>query len=742
MSSAPAGLAEPALAARTRGRVVSLAARNPLQLECTIVHHVPGRVRLRVRRLQHEPELGQRVVAWLTAQSGVHAARASAPNASLVVTFDSAVLSVVDIVNMLNAGLPSDAHRAAGSAPPGRSALICGGLALGLSLFGAPGLITGALLAASAVPVVARALSSLREERQLSADALDATAIGILLARGDIAAAALSASLIAGGEYIRALTARRSQGALTALLAAQGRSAWVVRGRRKERVAAELVEPGDVVVTYPGELLVVDGLVVRGRALVDQKTLTGESVPVLKTAGASVFASTVVTDGKLYVEAQAVGTRTRAGVIVQLLEDAPRHDTRLGNYARRYADRLVLPTFALAGGLLVVTGDIARAVSVLIIDFATGIRVSAPTTVLAAMTSAVHSDILVKGGRALEQLAAVDTLVFDKTGTLTEGRPRVTQVHAFDRAVSRQQVLRLAAGAEQRLSHPAAEAIVQAAQRAGVAIPERGDLHLAVGLGVRAEIEGATIHIGSPRYLARQQVKLSDAARGLADDAGRRGASTVFIARDGCLIGALSYADMPRPEAPTVIDALRARGIREFVMVTGDNTQVARYVAQQLRIERVEAEVFPEHKADIVRELQARGHVVGVIGDGINDSPALAHADVSISLKAASEVARETADIVLHGDLNGLPVAVDIARQAMDVIRQNLAIVAAPNAAGMLLAALGMVGPVGATALNNGSNVAAALNGLRPLLRRGGGAPISGPAEPVRRAGWLRPAVD
>jgi len=726
------------VAAPANGRVVGVAATE-LSLECTVVHQVPGRIRLRVPRLLRQPELCQRVATFVGRRAGVRSARASAPNATLLVTYDPTVLSPEDVVSMVRTDVPSARQPVAAAEPDGRAALVCGGLALGLSLVGAPPLLTSALLTASALPIVSRAVTALREEHQLSADALDATAIGILLARGDVATAALTASLIAGGEHIRARTARRSQGALAGLLAAQGRFAWVMRGRRKERVLAELVEPGDVVVTYPGELLVVDGVVLRGRALVDQKTLTGESAPVLKTPGSAAYASTVVTDGRLYVKAQAVGRRTRAAVIVQLLADAPLHDTRLANYARRYADRLVLPTFALAGGLFVLSGNVTRAVSVLIIDFATGIRVSAPTTVLAAMTAAVHADILIKGGRALEQLAAVDTLVFDKTGTLTEGRPRVTQVHSLDPTVSRAELLRLAAAAEQRLSHPAAEAIVHAAQRAGAVIPERGDLHFAVGLGVRAGIEGHTVHVGSARYLARQQVTLGEDARVVADEAGRRGASTVFVANDGRLLGAVSYADVPRAEAQRVIGALRSRGIKHFVMVTGDNAGVARFVAGELGIDDVEAEVFPERKAEIVRELQQRGHVVGVIGDGINDSPALAYADVSISLKAASEVARETADIVLHGDLTGLPVAVDIAREALDVIRQNLVVVGAPNAAGMVLAALGGVGPVGATALNNGSSIAAALNGLRPLLRRGASS-VSSPDAQTRRADWRRPA--
>jgi Cu2+-exporting ATPase len=224
--------------------------------------------------------------------------------------------------------------------------------------------------------------------------------------------------------------------------------------------------------------------------------------------------------------------------------------------------------------------------------------------------------------------------------------------------------------------------------------------------------------VGSVRYLQQQQVAIPDRANAFADRAGRDGASTVFVARDGHVIGALCYADQIRQEAAAALERLRSRGIAQFVMLTGDNANVAAGVARELGIDHVEAEVFPEQKADVVRALQAQGHRVGVVGDGINDSPALAFADVSVSLKAASEVARETADIVLHGDLQGLPDALDLAHESLDLIRQNLVLVAVPNGIGLVLASLGLLGPVAATAINNGSNVAAALNGLRPLVRR------------------------
>jgi heavy metal translocating P-type ATPase len=692
-------------------------------LESDVVHELCGRVRLRVPGIRGDAQLAECVCAFLSRQPGVREVRATPECASIVVSHDPGVVTPTQIVSLLTAGVPTKESRIYHRPTErDRGALLAGGAALSLSLLGAPAAVTAVLLAASSVPVVLRAIRGVLDEGQLSADALDATAIGVLLVRGDIPAAALSASLIAGGEYIRSMTARRSRGALNGLLDGTGRQAWVVRGRHKQRVPADTVRPGETVVVYPGELVVVDGVVLRGRALVDQQVLTGESASVLKLPGDPVYASTVLTDGKLYMRAEQVGNATRASRIVQLLDDAPLHDTRLANYARQFADRLVVPTLVLSTGLLVVTRDVTRAISVLIFDFATGIRVSAPTTVLATMTAAVHQEIVIKGGRALEVLATVDTLVFDKTGTLTPGAPSVVDVQSLVPELTPDQVLVLAAAAERRLTHPAAQAIVRAAEARRLPIPERGDSHYIVGLGVEAEIDDRRVLVGSAQLFARHSLAISNEARDVADTAARQGISTVFVGRDSELVGAVCYADVPRSEARAVIQRLRDRGIRECVMVTGDSRLVAEVIARQVGIEHVEAEVFPEQKAEIVRALQAQGRVVAVVGDGINDSPALAYADVSVSLKAGSDVARETADVVLHGDLHGLPEAIDLGRQAMRLLRQNLTIVGIPNAAGMLLASVGLVGPVAATALNNGSNVTAALNGLRPLIVNHSGA--------------------
>jgi Cu2+-exporting ATPase len=694
--------------ASSRGRIV---------IDCTIVHQLPGRVRLRVHKLRTDLDFAARVTQHLLEQSGIVAVRASSPNASLVVTYDAKRVTLVRIIAWLGTTKEAKgtavAHAGAG---PGKAAVVCGAIALGMAALGAPVALTSAVLLVSAAPIAVRASRSLVADRRVTVDTLDFTAVSVLTLRGNVFAASLTACLIALGEYIRALTARRSRGSLFGLLATTGQEAWVVRGRFKERVPADSLVCGDTIVCYPGDSIHVDGVVLKGNALVDQKTLTGESTPILKQAGDAVYAATLVTDGKIYVRAERVGVATRAHQIVRMLEDAPMQDTRITNYAGKIADRLVVPTLVFAAGVYMVTGNVARAVSIIVFDFATGIRVSAPTTVMASLAKAVRSDVLIKSGRALERLAQMDALVFDKTGTLTVGTAHVMQIQALAAHATRDDVLRYAAAAEQRLSHPAAAAIVQAARARQIALPERNGSRYTMGMGIEAGVEGHCVLVGNPRFILSHGVTLSKSVTSLIDAGARKGASAALVALDGDLIGLISYADAPRPEAQRVIQQLRDRGVREIVMVTGDSLVVGRAVARHVGIDRVEAEALPDEKAAFVRRLQREGHVVGVMGDGINDSPALKYADVSISLKAGTDVARETADIVLHGDLHGLPAAVDVARESMSLIRQNLALVVAPNTVGLVLAGTGLIGPIPSAALNNGSTVLAAINGLRPLL--------------------------
>ncbi|HLZ08466.1 MAG TPA: HAD-IC family P-type ATPase, partial [Chloroflexota bacterium] len=367
-----------------------------------------------------------------------------------------------------------------------------------------------------------------------------------------------------------------------------------------------------------------------------------------------------------------------------------------------------------------VTGNLARAAAILIVDFATGIRVSAPTTIMATIARAARDGILIKGGRAVEQLASANAIVFDKTGTLTRGEPDITDVVSLCREYSPDAILALAAAAEMRLRHPTARAVVRKARQRRLPIPRRQDLQYTTGLGVLARIEEKTVRVGNARFLAAAGFPV-DRLNGEVSRLTQRGGSLAYVGVDQDLVGLLVYEDRLRPEAEAVIGKLRLLGIQEILLVTGDQLVPARAVARSLDVQTVHASTLPDDKAEIVRELQRRGRTVAVVGDGINDSPAFALANVSVSLPHGSDVARETADVVLtEADLWGLVEAIQLSRRGIGLIRQNLLVIGAPNAAAIALAAAGRLTPVGATLLNNGSTIVAAVNSLRPLVNGGG----------------------
>ena len=690
-------------------------------MEYQVVHEIPGRVRLRLTDPALVNGRATSLGAYLAARPGVRSVRFNANAQSVVLSYDDGcgddVLATLADVSLEQLG---EEEEPAGAPEPGWSwtSTTNFGLASAAAVLGmmTNSLLTGGLVAAAALPIFQRALESLREKGKLNVDVLDAAATGVLAAQGSIGTAAAMVWLVSLGDFIRDLTVHQSRRAVESLFDGNRGSAWVVRDGRKIRVAIDELREGDEVVVYPGELVPVDGTVLAGRALVDQKMLTGESIPVEKEEGATVYAATVVSDGKLYLRATKVGAETVASKIVQSVREAPVRQTRIQNYAEQFADRLVPWSVAGAGGALAVTGTADMAAGLLIIDYGTGIRVAAPTTVLASIARAARRGILIKGGRHLERLAEVDAVVFDKTGTLSVGTPELVALDSVADDVGPDTVLVLAAAAEARLSHPVARAIARAAQLRGLAVPERESSRYAVGLGVEASIAGGVVHVGSERFMELHGVDVAPARERLEWIAGQP-VSPLFVARDGRLVGVLVYADPIRPEAAAVVRALRDRGIARIVMVTGDQPAVAARVAREIDVDVYVGGAFPEQKVEIVRALQRAGRTVAVVGDGINDSPALAQADVGIAVRGGTDIAREAAHVaLLEGNLSKLVQAFDIARDSMRLIRQNWDMLVYPNSAAIVLSVLQLIGPVGATLISNGSAIAASVNALRPLL--------------------------
>jgi heavy metal translocating P-type ATPase len=691
---------------------------------CRVVHAIRGRLRMRLDCPQLFDGLSEACESFLRDQPGIQEVRLNPSCRSVILTYDPARRTEDELVSLMQAlsldqletyqpQQPLHAVPAAPSVAWQPLALSSAAVAIGVL---AESALAPWLLVGAAVPIFTRAIEALFQQGKLNVDVMDAAATTVLALQGQVQTAAVMVWLVSLGHVIRDLTRQQSHRAIEALFDGRTQFAWVVRDGEKMQVRVEAVRAGDEVVVYPGELIPVDGTVVTGTATVDQQILTGESMLVEKSAGDQVYAATVVRDGKLYLTAAKVGAETMAAKVVQLVRDAPVRETRIQNYTEQFADRLVPWSFFGAGLTLVLTGDVNRVASLLIVDYGTGIRVAAPTTVLASMTKAARQGILMKGGRSLERLAAVDAIIFDKTGTLTLGVPEVVEVIPYGQEFSAAQILALAAAAQQRLAHPVAEAIVRTAKAQETSIPERETSEYTIGLGVEASVEGAVVLVGSRRFMeakgiavrrARADLKRLDAAA----------AAPIFVARDGRLIGLLALADPLRPEAGMVIQALRERGVADIIMLTGDHPAVARKVADVVGITRYIADALPGQKAELVRTLQAEGHTVAVVGDGINDSPALAQADVGIAVRGGVDVARETAHVaLLEGNLWKIPQALDIARESIQLIQQNWHLILYPNTAAIALALLGLSGPIGATLISNGSAIVATVNALRPLL--------------------------
>jgi len=710
-------------------------------MELTIRHFIPGRVRLHVPSLARRRSLAEASLKWLRARDGIRSARINYDCACLIVEYDvthevllRAVigrLRLMSIAELRTLVVPTDladdapTERASGRLDEGQSLLRRVPLALPtLSValaFSANPIIRAInlpLMLWNAYPIALRAWRVWQRERRLNVDFLDTLAVAASLAQGNPMAGAIVTWLIKLGDWIRDLTAAGSRRAIRELLEFQVKTAWVIRDGALVSIPSSELAVGDEVVVHHGGVIPIDGEIIAGQALIDQKTITGEGLPVTRGKGEAAFAATIVRDGHLTIRATRVGADTTAGQIVRLVESAPIGDTRMQNHAERLADRLVVPELVLATGAAVVSGDFDRFLSLVIVDYGTGIRVAAPTAVLASMTHAARTGIIIKSGRHLERLAEVDTVVFDKTGTLTHGTPAVLDVLTYQDHITPPHLLGLAAAAETKLQHPVAEALRIKAKDLAVNIPPCEEAQYRVGLGVEGQVNGYYLHVGNERFMRQSDICVNKTAndRCALDE---QGYSCVYIAVDGAVAGMVPYSDEIRAESRSVLHRLRSMGVKNSVMLTGDNAVVARAVGRRLGLTRHFSDMLPADKADAIAELQRAGNVVAMVGDGINDSPALSYADVGIAMKHGAEVAHESAHVVLMEDsLWKLVKAVEISQGAVRLIKQNYAIVAGLNTLALALALPGgLITPTMTALISNGSAIVATLNGLRPILR-------------------------
>src|SRR5437867_2657297 len=523
---------------------------------------------------------------------------------------------------------------------------------------------------------------------------------------------------VLGAEVLENLTVARGRRAIRDLLDFLPRLVTVRRAGAVREAAAEELRPGDSVLVNPGALVPVDGVVLSGHSFVDQARITGESMPVEKVAGSVVYAGTINQSGTLEIRTERIGRDTSYSKIIEAVERAERSRAPVQRLADRLAGYLVYFALAAAGLTFLVTGDVRSTIAVVIVAGACGIAAGTPLAILGGIGHSACLGAIVKGGVHLETLARVDTVVLDKTGTLTYGRPEVQRVLGAD-GVSPEAVLDAAAAAEQRSEHPLGQTIVAhaRAQKRPVVEPER--FSYTPGRGIAAEVATTTVLVGNRAWMRDRGVVMPEASvTGIVTDAAASAASEVFVARDGRLLGAIAIADSVRPEGQRAVAALGRLGIRT-ILLTGDTRPVADAVARSLGIREVEADLLPEDKLERIKALLAAGGTVAMVGDGVNDAPALTAASVGVGMGSGTDVARESADVVLLGnDLLRFVETLAVARRTRGIIWQNFAGTLVVDALGVGLAAFGLLGPLLAAFIHVASELAFLLNSARLLPSR------------------------
>jgi cation-transporting P-type ATPase C len=705
----------------------------------TLVADAAGRVRFTCAELRGCPALAVAVEDTVDRVAGKRQVHAYPRTGSVVVWYQRGRCSRAELLAAIEAGLASDPGAFPGRTPRSADAgngdlvrLAVGGVALavlGIRRYGLrrPPLlgVTGRTVAAGTAiftgyPFLRGALRSLTGGEGAGTDALvSAATLASLLLRENVVALTVL-WLLNIGEYLQDLTLRRSRRAVSELLTGTETRTWarLPDGTEAEVDIADVV-PGDEVVIHEHVVLPVDGVVVGGDGIVDTSAVTGEQLPLAATAGTRLHAGSVVLRGRIVVRASAVGRDTAIGRIIARVEEAQADRAPIQTVGEAFSRQFVPASFALSALTLLLTRDVRRAMTMLLVACPCAVGLATPTAISAAIGNGARRGILIKGGAHLEAAGRVDAIVFDKTGTLTLGRPVVTNVVSFDEAWSPEQVLAYAASSEIHSRHPLAQAVIRSTEERRILIPPHEECEVLLGQGMRVHSDdGRVLLIGSRELLRQQQVLISQEADDWVQRLQRATETPLLLAVDGKLIGLVSLRDTIRPESRAVLHALRADGIRRIVLLTGDNRDTAAAVAAELGIEEFRAQVMPEDKQDIVRQLQAVGHVVAVVGDGTNDAPALALADIGIAMGVSgTDVAVETADIALASDnLRALLDLRELGRRTITVIQQNYGMSIAVNTAGLLVSAGGALSPVLAAILHNASSVTVVGNSSR-LIR-------------------------
>ena len=560
--------------------------------------------------------------------------------------------------------------------------------------------------------------------RRLEVEVLDALSIGVSVLRGDFSTAGSVMFLLNLGSLLEEWTRKKSLDDLARSMALNVDKVWVRSQGTEVLLPLTKVQPGDEIVVRSGNMVPLDGTVIEGEAMVNQAALTGESMPVRKANGATVYAGTVVEEGECVFLAKAAGGANRYDKIVAMIEESEKLKSSTENRALELADKLV--PWCLAGTVVTyaLTRNVTRAISILMVDFSCALKLSMPLAVLSAMRECGTAHITVKGGKYLEALAKADTIVFDKTGTLTRATPQVVDIIPFSNS-EKDDVLRLAACLEEHFPHSMANAVVRAAREQGLSHEEmHSEVEYIVAHGIASRVGGERVVIGSYHFVFEDEHCIVPADEQEKFDQMPAEYSHLYMAASGQLVGVICIADPLRPEAASVLRQLHKLGIRNTVMMTGDSYRTAEAIARQVGVDQFFAEVLPEDKANFVQKAKAEGRTVVMIGDGINDSPALSAADIGIAIHSGAAIAREIADVTIKADsLEELVTLKTIANALQHRVSSNYRFVLSFNSTLIALGALGILQPAASAMLHNLSTIGISLRSMTNLIQKPSSAP-------------------
>lgn len=713
-------------------------------LDCKILHEIRGRIRIKSRALKYLGIHKEEITKQLMQVHYIQSVEISSITGTILVYFDNFSLTGENLISLLQNTLNTylvDIYknekkqisnkyvieRRLQEESPQEIIKNIGAAVLLLLLPNPKTKLTGirrlfnykTLSTVSlALPVLKNGIYSLIQNKRPNADTLSSTAIVSSIILGSERTALTIMILEKFAELLTVYTMKKTRGVIKDMLSVGENYVWKQSddGNTAKKVPIEEISKGDFILVQTGEKISVDGTIEKGEAIIDQSAITGEYMPVTKKAGEEVFAGTLLKSGNITVKAEKVGDDRTASRIIKLVEDAAFNKADIQSYADTFSAQLIPLNFLLAGIVYVSTKNLQKALSMLVIDYSCGIRLSTATAFSASINTAAKNGILIKGSNYLEELSRSDTVIFDKTGTITEGKPKIQTLKTFGKNMKDNRMLALAAAAEETSSHPLASAILNEIKNRGLKIPKHKESVIKVARGIETFVNKDIIRVGSLKYMEENDISLevaSDIVKGMQN----RGEIVIYVAKNNDLIGVIGVSDPPRENIKKAMNRLRNQGIDDIVLLTGDLRQQAETIASRMSMDRYESELMPEDKAKDILKFRSIGSKVIMIGDGINDAPALSYANVGIALGSSrTDIAMEAADVTITSDDPLLiPGVIGLAKNTVKIIKQNFAMAIGINSFALVLGATGLLPAIYSSILHNSITILVVGNSLRLL---------------------------